>query len=73
MATPVRDRPHHNPIMTPDLKRCSKNVVNCENKSGEETGVRGGSPAEKKWRFRAVSSKISEKPTTLRTPIEPSR
>jgi hypothetical protein len=36
---------------TPDLKRCSKNVLNCENKSDEENGVRGGSPAEKKMAF----------------------
>ena len=37
--------------VTPDLKRCSKNVLNCENKSDEENGVRGGSPAEKKMAF----------------------
>ena len=38
--------------LTPDLKRCSKNVAICENKEcGEKSGVRGGSPAEKKWRF----------------------
>ena len=39
------------PDTTPDLKGAAKTWRIVKTKSGEKSGVRGGSPAEKKWRF----------------------